>query len=179
MSRRNRKRSGPPFLKLPYAYLESPQYAALSPRALKALIDIAAQYNGYNNGDLTAAWSIMRKRGWTSKDQLAKAVRELLGRGWVMLTRRGGRDRCMPTLYAVTWWGIDPCRGKLDPGITANDRPLLTWKHPDRALVASTKATRRVKRLPRPAGHTVPSGGANVVTLQRHQPGERVEKSAA
>jgi hypothetical protein len=172
------RRSRGQFLALSHAYLESPQYAALSSRALKALIDIAGQYNGRNNGDLTAAWSVMRVRGWTSKDQLAKSVRELLDRGWVMLTRKGGRDRSTPTLYAVTWWGIDDCGGKLDPGVTASAAPLNTWKNPDRSSVPSTKTRRLVKRLSRLTGQTAPCHGAKVIRLAPNQPVARGENAA-
>ena len=41
----------------------------LSPRATKLLIDLLAQYRGYNNGDLCAPLSLMRERGWNSSDQ--------------------------------------------------------------------------------------------------------------
>jgi hypothetical protein len=107
-----------------HAYFSSPEYAALSPRAVKALIDLLTQYRGANNGDLCAAWSIMRKRGWSSKDQLVKAIRELLESGWIIVTRPGGRR--ITTLYALTFFPIDDCNGKHD--VKPMVAPLHYWR---------------------------------------------------
>ena len=79
---------------------------------MKLLVDIASQFNGKNNGDLTAAYSVMRERGWNSTGTLNKARKALLDAGLIQETRSGGRHRC--TLYAVTWRGINECKSKLD-----------------------------------------------------------------
>src|SRR5262245_42738644 len=113
MSRRrpswNRRKTGRGFSMLIHDYFTSAEYAELSPRALKALLDLYTQFKGNNNGDLCAAWTLMKRRGWTSKDQLGKAMAELLERGWIEVTRQGGFQggRHMARLYAVTWLGID------------------------------------------------------------------------
>ena len=159
----------------PHAYLESEQYAKLSPRAVKALIDIYGQYRGYNNGDLTATWSLMKKRGWTSKDQLYEAIKELQDLGWLIRTRKGGRDRVAPNLYAVTLRGIDYCGGKLDAGIAADPRPLNLWRLPDRSTEHTGKAKRFVKRLVRQTGHFGPVDGPNIVPFRQNQPAGRAE----
>ena len=105
------------FVALPHAVLEHPNFTKLSPRAVKLLIDMYAQYRGLNNGDFCAAFTLMKKRGWRSKDQLQKAKDELLKAGWLMVTRQGGRNK--PTLYAVTFQAINECDGKLDVKPTA------------------------------------------------------------
>lgn len=70
---------------LPHAYFQSEQYARLSARAVKLLVDLSCQYRGKNNGDLTATWSIMRRAGWTSKSQLAKGLAEIESAGdWLI-----------------------------------------------------------------------------------------------
>jgi len=105
--------------------LQSPQWAALSAHALKLLLDLAAQHDGKNNGDLCAAWRLMAARGWRSRDTLGKALAELEESGWIVRTRQGGRHRA--SLYAITWRAIDDCGGKLDlaqPGPVA----LNLWK---------------------------------------------------
>lgn len=99
-------------------------FATLSPRATKLFIDMAIQYNGHNNGDFSCVWRRMRTRGWTSCDQLAKAKAELLERGFIELTRQGGRNRC--NLYALSIWPIDECKGKLD--VPATTEPSNLWK---------------------------------------------------
>lgn len=104
---------------MPHAILESPNWASLSPRGAKFLMDLYGQYKGKNNGDLCAAMTIMRKRGWTSNDQLQKALKELLAKGWIIITRKTGRLSKKPYLYAVTFQAIDECGDKLDCKPTA------------------------------------------------------------
>ena len=106
------RRSGGRFLSLPYVVLEHPEYISLSKKAVKLLIDLAIQYNGHNNGDFCATFSMMKKRGWSSNDQLQKALKELIAKNFIMLTRQGGKK--IANLYAITWQPIDECGGKLD-----------------------------------------------------------------
>ena len=112
------------FLSLPHHVLNHENFRCLSPRATKLVIDIAAQYRGKNNGDLCAPLSLMRKRGWTSSDQLNKAKKELVEKDVIRVSRQGGLNKC--NLYALTWFPIDECGGKLDIAstITAPGR----WK---------------------------------------------------
>ncbi len=145
---KGRRESGT-FSKLIHAYFQSPEFAELSPRAVKALIDLYCQYRGYNNGDLSAAISIMRARGWRSKDQLAKALKELVEKDWLVVTRQGGRN--LATLYAVTFMPINECGGKLD--VKATVTPPHLWKRPGMSQAS-------VISLPRPTGQVAPPHGA-------------------
>jgi hypothetical protein len=140
---------------------QSQQYAALSARAVKLLLDLYCQYRGENNGDLCATWSVMAKLGWTSKSQLGKALTELEARGWVLRTRQGSINK--PSLYAVTWCGIDACGGKLDPGVTCDPMPSNLWKLAE-ALEPKALSARKVRKLHRPAldtGQRCPSVRGN------------------
>jgi len=114
-----------PYVAMPKAILESEEYAALTAFEVKLLVDIYAQYNGRNNGDLHCAWTLMRKRGWNSQDTLNRALRGLMERDWIMRTRQGGKHRC--SLFAVTWLPIDECNGKHDVGATVTAPG--TWKN--------------------------------------------------
>ena len=120
-----RKAGGGRFAAFPAQMLDHPNFAALSPRAKALLFPLTAQYNGHNNGDLCASFSVMRTHGWTSNDQLRKALRELLDSGFLIQTRQGRRPN-VPTLYALGWRAIDDCGGKLELNatVTAPD----TWK---------------------------------------------------
>ena len=111
-------------IRLPVDLLQHDSFSTLTPRATKLLIDIAAQYNGRNNGDLCAPLSVMRRRGWTSSDQLHKAKRELIEKEVIILTRQGGLNKA--NLYALSWIQIDECNGKLDVAPTA--LPPVAWK---------------------------------------------------
>jgi hypothetical protein len=93
--------------------LKHPDFAMLSPRATKLLLDVAVEYNGKNNGDLNAVLSRLKNRGWNSSSQLSKAKVELLERGMIVETRQGGLI-VGPSLYALSWLDLDDCGGKLD-----------------------------------------------------------------
>lgn len=118
------RKEGGSFIALAHAWIKSPQWAALSPFELKLLIDLGSQYNGRNNGDLCAALSVMKGYGWRSSATLNKAIRGLIAKGWLDLSRQGGRH--LASLYALTIWGIDECDGKHH--LRANPTPTHRWK---------------------------------------------------
>ena len=112
------------FAALPHCLLASQVYIGLSAHAVKLLNDLLAQFKGFNNGDMCLAWTIMEKRGWKSRDTLNKARQELLDCELIIVTRHGDRKRA--TLYALTFFAIDECGGKLD--IKATERPVSAWR---------------------------------------------------
>lgn len=112
------------FAAIPHCLLESSVFTGLSAHAVKLLMDLATQFKGFNNGDLCMAWTIMEKRGWKSRDTLNKARQELLDQELLLISRRGDRKR--PNLYALTFFAIDECGGKLD--VKPTDRPYSTWR---------------------------------------------------
>lgn len=117
-------RGGGQFLPLPLAVLRSPEFAKLSPWACKLLLDLLCQYrHPLNNGDLCLAWTTMKPRGWSSKQTLYKARQELLTGRWITVTRQGGRK--IPSLYALSFYRIDDCAGKLD--VKPTERPSNDW----------------------------------------------------
>lgn len=104
--------------------INSEQYARLSHKAVKLLVDVLEQYNGGNNGDLCITMSVMKKKGWISSGTLHAAKDELVNKGWLELTRQGGRHKC--SLYAVSFYKIDECGGKHDRRCTTT--PSNSWK---------------------------------------------------
>ena len=70
------------------------------------------------------AWTIMEKRGWKSRDTLNKARKELLNVELIIVARYGDRKR--PHLYALTFFAIDECQGKLD--VKSTERPPSYWR---------------------------------------------------
>lgn len=112
------------FVGLPHYILKSQEFASLTPNGVKLLMELAKEYKGKNNGDFSAAYSVLKTRGWRSPGTLSKALKELLADGWIVTTRHGGRHRC--SLYAVTWWPIDECGGKLE--FATENIPRHDWK---------------------------------------------------
>lgn len=95
------------WLGMPFGFLSSRVCAELSPAALKLLLDLCSQLgsNTKGNGNLRASMTVMQDRGWTNKNALAAAVRELQTAGLLVVTLQGWRYRC--SLYALTLWGRD------------------------------------------------------------------------
>ena len=114
---------------LPHSILRSPQFAALPGPAVKALFGLLAQYNGRNNGNLTAAISVMQSYGWTSRDTLKRAIDHLLSAGFITITRKGGNR--IARLFAVTFFAVDDCGARFDDGVKPTAAPPGAWKRAD------------------------------------------------
>lgn len=147
-----RKESGA-FFQVPRAVLQSAAYRSVSAKAAKLMLDLGAQWNGYNNGDQCAAWRLMEEQGWKSRDTLDKAKLELLAAGLIEKTKQGGRNS--PNLYAFTWQAIDECKGKLDfaPTRVASGK----WKDPPSSPSRTPRPTRRPCQPDTPAVLVGPS----------------------
>lgn len=112
---KGRKGSGR-FGALPHSVWEHPDYYNLTGSAAKLLMDLICQYNGRNNGDLQAAYSVLNSRGWNSRETISRAVGELLRARLIVKTREGKftnpGGRC--ALYALSWLPINDCDNKLE-----------------------------------------------------------------
>jgi hypothetical protein len=118
------KRESGSYVAVTSYFLRSQTVCGLSAAACKLLLDFLSQYRGNNNGDLCAAWKLMKVRGWKSRDTLAKAVRELLAKEIIEKSQQGGKHK--PTLYALTMYNVDECNGKIE--IAATHHPKSSWK---------------------------------------------------
>lgn len=102
------------FSMIPESVLVSEEFHRITGEAVRLLLAIAAQYNGYNNGNMNAALTEMRKYGFTSQGTLSRALVCLLNNELIIKTRQGffmaGKNRC--SLYAISWKPIDACPGK-------------------------------------------------------------------
>lgn len=121
-------KSSPRFAGIPHTVMHHPDYISLSPNAIRLLLELAMQFNGYNNGDLSAAWTLMKKRGFRSQTTLNVALQELMQKRLIERTREGrflnpGR---LCALYALAWQPVHACPGKqLEIGPTI--KPLRSF----------------------------------------------------
>jgi hypothetical protein len=118
-----RSDNGPSFIKFQHRMLRHPAFMSVSAHACKALRFLASQYTRSNNGDLTIAWKVAKAQGLTANGPLRIATKELVQKGFVIQTRQGGRNRC--SLFALAWFPIDECGGKLD--VPATRVAPSTW----------------------------------------------------
>ena len=123
---KGRKEKGA-FLRLPKAIINSPKFYTLSGNATKLLIQVASQYNGYNNGDLQASYHVLKHQGWRSENTLNRARKELLEAGFLVKTRQGRMPKIC-SLFAITWVAIDERPAyKFDAGIHEYIGKNLGW----------------------------------------------------
>jgi hypothetical protein len=158
------RRGGDTFFAMRRDVLQSREFAELSAIGVKLLVDLMAQFSGENNGALSPSWTLMKNRGWRSKETLARALRELEDQRWVLLTRPGGRNRA--ALYSFTFRAVDACGGKHDA--TPTNRPSDEWRRYAIPILGKTESsgtfaapTMRATTgaLPRSAGKSRKEGG--------------------
>lgn len=87
---RKRRRDGPHFVQVFRYLLASPGYQALSLAGRAAFIEVAALYNGNNNGNIAipARW-LQERLGVKSKSTASKVLIELEQKGFVVSTKVG------------------------------------------------------------------------------------------
>lgn len=124
MAKAKGRRDSDRFTGVPHKVMKTRKYLSINTHAKTLLFELAFQYNGHNNGDLSASWTLMKERGFRSKSTLSKAIKQLIDVGFIQITRAGGINTC--TLYALTWKAIDYCKGKLD--VDETNVPSGFWK---------------------------------------------------
>ena len=90
MSRDNRlltKTYEEKFVGVNTSLLNSPAWIALDRAAQALFFDLRVKVNGYNNGNINAAMSELKHRGWNSPATLAKCLRQLEALGFIAKTR--------------------------------------------------------------------------------------------
>lgn len=102
------------WLPLSLDFLRSRACAELSPLAAKLMLDVLSMLgtNASRNGDVSLTPKLMKLRGWSGRESLGAAVRELIAHGLLIQTRQGGRLDC--SLYACTLYPLDCDLRKLD-----------------------------------------------------------------
>lgn len=85
------------------------------------------QFRGYNNGDLSAPFSLAQQWGIGSKTTLAKGIRELEKAELIIRTRDSHfqKPSAKCCLYALSWLPINECSGKLDVSPTTTAPKLV------------------------------------------------------
>lgn len=114
MAGKSKAKSGPRFFRLESRLVQSPGHRALSFVARVVLQELMAQYNGENNGDLSATRTMAKDWGIGSDNTLRSALKELEASNWIVQTRCSvfNKHGARCALYALSWLPIDECPGK-------------------------------------------------------------------
>ncbi|NOU23477.1 MAG: hypothetical protein HOO93_17145 [Methyloglobulus sp.] len=168
------RRSSPTFAAKPH-HIFRPNFAhkipspasVLTHKAAHLLDNLIAQFNGQNNGDLSAAPKIMNLFGWSSQGSVYGALVELLALGFIEQTRQGGRNQC--SLYAVTWLAIDECKNKLDVKPTKVASNLWKPENADKIDWRFVEAWQKQQEKPQPKSKPVAAIRTNDVGIRTSQ----------
>jgi len=94
-----RRQSGPPFVMIDRALLQSKEWKELSVSQMITYIYIKKNYNGGNNGEIPLAYSELRSV--FAPATLSKSLKDLINKGWIEKTKHGGMYRYQ-CLYKLT-----------------------------------------------------------------------------
>ena len=106
------------FVSLPHHMLRSPAWRSLSSVTRCIFLELAAIYNGGNNGFIALSTRDAAKHVRCSKDTAARALVELTERGFIVCCSRGHFDRKSPhaSEYRLTLYPCDRTGEKASKG---------------------------------------------------------------
>lgn len=90
------------FVRLGNGMLTSEAWRSLSGSAIKYYIELRRQFNGTNNGHLFLSLDDANRRLGMGKSTTTRAQQELVTKGFIRMTQRGGFHQRMATTWALT-----------------------------------------------------------------------------
>src|SRR3990167_3007001 len=94
------------YFALPHVVLNHPDFLCLNWASQGLLIQMGGLYNGFNNGDISIAYSEMKLKGFNSAGTLDRSKNELQEYDWIRMTRQGNKYG-LCHLYALSWIPLD------------------------------------------------------------------------
>jgi len=88
-NRTGRSRNGPRFIQINHYLLSSPAWLSLKPQSRAVYIELAARFNGSNNGEIALSQRDAAHRSKIAKDTVAKALQELIDKGFIAIVTGG------------------------------------------------------------------------------------------
>ncbi|MEZ9628574.1 hypothetical protein AB4304_03590 [Vibrio breoganii] len=120
------------FAGLPIPLLMAKEYTKLSPLSKALLLELAAQYDGRNNGYLSLTRKDLKARGFNSPTSNQTSIEALIEKGFITKTIQGGIGSGVKhcSLYGINWQPSDerlyrPFQYPLEKGITKYREEVL------------------------------------------------------
>lgn len=135
--------------------LDSPAWAALSWTGRSLFLDLRSRLGRNNNGNISAALSLMREKGWRSSSTLADALFELQALGFIAKTRdtvgveNGSRVCCLYRFTDLQTYEF--------PKLHVAAHPETHEYRKYRTLAAAEQALREAEALRKAKGQEKPS----------------------
>jgi hypothetical protein len=97
------------FFAVPHAVIDHPDYISMRWSSKALLMEIGRLYNGFNNGNLSLPFSVMKNKGF-SESTLNDAKKELIQNKWIIPVRHSMKFyQC--GLFAISWIPLDKKEG--------------------------------------------------------------------
>lgn len=143
------------YLRIDDVVFNSEAFKTLPGGALKLWVDLRTQYRGSNNGDISAALSILKHRGWNSTSKLQRAMAELLERRLIDRTRAGkaGPNK-MCSLFGFT-----------DLAVARNEAKFIEGRQPTHAYATWQPSAMQKFRAPETGAELHPKQAQNCARI--------------
>lgn len=105
--RPGRRNTGDRFARIPRDLMRHPAVATLNHAAFRALVLLAGEYHGGNNGAIAIAPEQAAELGIGSKNTLYAAFKTLQERGLIHRTDPGAKNPPRPQSFALEWLRLD------------------------------------------------------------------------
>ena len=99
---KGRSTKGGKFVRLGNGMLTSEAWRSLSGSAIKYYVELRREFNGFNNGSIHLSLEEAKKRLSMGKSTTTRAQQELVNKGFIRMTKRGGFHQRMATTWALT-----------------------------------------------------------------------------
>ncbi len=102
VNNKGRSKRGGKFVRLANSMLTSPAWRSLSGSAIKYYIELRREFNGTNNGEIHLSLEEAKKRLGMARDTALRVQLELIDKGFIRMTKRGGFHQRTATTWALT-----------------------------------------------------------------------------
>jgi hypothetical protein len=159
----NQDQPGNQYAYIPKSVYESEAFRSLSKGAMYLLIQVCGKYRKprqkaalSNNGNLEIPYTRYRALGFGSRRSMERAIKELLAKGLLTLTRQGGRTSVrVCNLYALGWLPIPHNPSFPDLDIALPQPALDGWRTWDSTENGKSPSTKMSGVFPRDCRNTV------------------------
>jgi hypothetical protein len=113
----SKKSKNPPFIRLPYAVYDCPEFARLSGTDIAVLLLVIRKHNGSNNGNISLGTREIAGRCGCGQTSAVRSLKALQDAGLVSATYKGhfvpdiGRPNAA-SRWRLTWLPIDKLQAK-------------------------------------------------------------------
>lgn len=131
VDRKGRSKRRGKFVALGDGMITSEAWRSLSGSAIKYYVELRRQFNGRNNGDLHLSLARANKLLGMAKDTVLRAQQELVDKGFIRMTMRGGFHQRLASTWALTDEAVPPTPASYDYKSWRRQKKISSVQKPD------------------------------------------------